>query len=410
MNESMACGASRRARLMQCFPEALVLVRGSGPEGLNPNFFYLTGLNEPAAVLVLSAPGVRAGTGRDAPGPRYLTGHPVHQVLFLPASNPLAASWGEDARATLESTPAESVAVDAVLPLAELDVRLTGWLQETGRLAFARAALPSLAGSDPEAEFVDRIRSRFLGIAIDDATRVVAQMRTRKDALEIGAIQRAVEVTARGFDRLCAALRPGTTEHALEAELTAAYRRSGADHAFGPIVGAGRNALKLHYRDNAATVEDGALVLVDSGARLAGYRADVTRTLPASGIFSARQRELYEVVLAAQQATIAAVKPGAFLGDLHVIAWESIEAAGYGAAFIHGIGHHLGIETHDAGDRYRALEEGAVITVEPGVYLADEGIGIRIEDDVLVTAGGQRVLSALIPKTVEAIERWMRNA
>ena len=286
---------------------------------------------------------------------------------------------------------------------------MSGWLRETTEVAFVRAAPPVLTGPDPDAAFVESVRSRFFGLEVRDATDVVAEMRSRKDAAEIAAIEDAVQVTRAGFERLIATLRPGRMEHELEAELAAAYRSAGATHAFGPIVGAGRNALKLHYRDNTSPIAEDDLVLVDSGARLAGYCADVTRTLPASGAFSSRQRELYELVLSAQQAAIAAIKPGVLLGDLHATAWQTIDAAGHGANFVHGIGHHLGIETHDAGDVHRPLAEGAVITVEPGVYLEDEGIGIRIEDDVLVTGDGCRVLTDAIPKSAEEIERRMRD-
>jgi Xaa-Pro aminopeptidase len=394
---------------METCAQALVLVRGAGPDGINPNFFYLTGMTEPAAVLVLCAAGMRVGTGAAAPGPDYYRGKLLRQVLFLPSGSPLAETWGTGPTMSYEQTHADGVGVDAVLPLAEFETRLAAWLQETGRLAYVRPAPPTLVGRDADAEFVDRIRSRFLGLAIDDATPVVGEMRVRKDAFEIAAIRRAAGVTADGFDRVCDALRPGVMEHELEAELVSAYRRAGAEHAFDPIVGAGRNALKLHYRDNAARVEDGDLVLVDSGARLDGYGADVTRTFPAAGRFSPRQRELYEVVLGAWQAAVDATRPGVSLGDLHAMAWESIEAAGHGAAFIHGLTHHLGIETHDVGDKQRPLTEGAVITIEPGIYLADEGVGIRIEDDVLVTAEGCEVLTASIPRTIDAIESRMKR-
>ncbi len=403
----MSAAAARRSRLLERCPDGLILVRGSGPDGFNPNFFYLTGLTEPAGVLALSAAGLRVATGKDHPGPDYLAGRSVHQVLFLPSSDPVAARWGEDARATHEQTHEDAVGVDAVLPAGEFPTRLSAWLREVGALHYVRAVPASIDGRDDDAAFADSIRNRFLNVRLRDATPLVAEFRAVKDDGELAAMQRAADITASGFARVLRTLRPGMKEHEIDAELIGAYRESAADHAFGPIVGSGRNALKLHYRDNAGTIEAGDLVLVDSGARLAGYRADVTRTFPADGTFSARQRELYEVVLTAQTAAIAAAEPGALLGDLHAIAWRSIDAAGYGDAFIHGIGHHLGIETHDVGDVHRPLQPGAVITVEPGIYLADEGIGIRIEDDVVVTAGGPRVLTDSIPKTVDAIESSM---
>jgi Xaa-Pro aminopeptidase len=406
MNEAMQ-SAARRATLLERFPDGLILVRGVGPHGLNPNFFYLTGLTERSGVLALSASGLRVSTGKDHPGPEYLSGRLAHQVLFLPSSDPVAARWGEDARATHEGTHEDAIGVDAVLPSSEFSMRLSGWLQGATRLDYVRAGPAVVDALDEDAVFVDSIRNRFLNVELRDATAAVADLRTVKDDAELTAIERAAGVTATGFNRVLESLRPGMIEHQLDAELAVAYRTAGARHAFEPIVGAGGNALKLHYRDNDGPIQAGDLVLVDSGASLGGYCADVTRTFPADGTFSPRQRELYTVVLAAQEAAIEAIRPGVLLGELHALAWQSIDSAGYGAAFIHGIGHHLGIETHDAGDIHQPLRAGAVITVEPGIYLADEGIGIRIEDDVLVTADGSRELTAGIPKTIEAIEASM---
>jgi Xaa-Pro aminopeptidase len=407
MNDVTQAAAARRTRLLERLPDGLVLVRGAGPDGVNPNFFYLTGLSEPSGVLALCASGLRVSTGKDHPGPDYLSGRLARQVLFLPSSDPVAAQWGEDAQATYEGVHEEAIGVDAVLPAAEFAQRLAGWLQGAPRLDYVRAAPAIIDGVDDDASFVESIRNRFLNVELRDATAAVAGFRAVKDDVELAAMERAAAVTATGFARVLGALRPGMIEHQLDAELIAAYRESGAGHAFGPIVGAGRNALKLHYRDNDGSIQADDLVLVDSGAQLDGYCADVTRTLPATGTFSERQRELYEVVLAAQEAAIGVIRPGVLLGELHARAWQTIEDAGHGAAFIHGIGHHLGIETHDAGDIHQPLRAGAVITVEPGIYLADEGIGIRIEDDVLVTSDGFRVLTAGIPKTIDEIEASM---
>jgi Xaa-Pro aminopeptidase len=162
----------------------------------------------------------------------------------------------------------------------------------------------------------------------------------------------------------------------------------------------------LHYHANDRPLVAGELVVLDSGAKYAGYSADVTRTLPVGGKFSPRQRELYEIVLRAQEAAIAAVKPGATLADIDAAGRKVIADAGLGDAFIHGMGHHLGLETHDASPD-APLEEGAVVTIEPGVYLPGESIGIRIEDDVVATASGPRVLTSSIPKSISDVERAM---
>ncbi len=407
MDAATSPAAARRARLLESFPDGLILVRGAAAEGVNPNFFYLTGLTEAAGVLAISAAGLRVFTGKDHPGPDYVSGRLVHQVLFLPPGDPVAARWGEDARATHEATHEDAVGVDAVLSTAELDTRLSGWLQASSRLHYVRAAPATVGQIDVDTSFVGSIRDRFLNLELHDATPAVAELRSVKEAAEIAAIERAVAVTATGFERVLSALRPGIMEHELDAELAAAYRAAGAGFAFGPIVGAGANALKLHYRDNDGPIRDGDLILVDSGAKLDGYCADVTRSYPANGRFTGRQRELYQAVLTAQQAAIEATRPGVTLGELHTAAWNEIDRAGHGESFIHGIGHHLGIETHDAGEIHQPLRDGAVITIEPGIYLPEEGIGIRIEDDVLVTGNGSRVLTEAIPKSIEAIEAGM---
>jgi len=232
-------------------------------------------------------------------------------------------------------------------------------------------------------------------------------MRRVKDRTEIAAVERAVAVTAEGLDRVARIARPGLHEYEIEAELTRVYRRHGARHAFDPIVGAGPNALSLHYKDNSGPIDEGQLLLIDTGAAVDHYCSDVTRTYPASGRFTDRQRDVYETVLRAQQAAIVAARPGVLMGDLHSTAWKVIDEAGLSRHFVHGLGHYLGLETHDVGEIQQPLAPGAVITVEPGVYIPDEKIGVRIEDDVLITESGCRVLSQAIPRSVEEIERLM---
>jgi Xaa-Pro aminopeptidase len=202
-------------------------------------------------------------------------------------------------------------------------------------------------------------------------------------------------------------MKAGLNEFDLQEAVEHAYRTGGArDLAFRTIAGGGFNATVLHYHANDRPLVAGELVVLDSGAKYAGYSADVTRTLPVGGKFSPRQRELYEIVLRAQEAAIAAVKPGATLADIDAAGRKVIADAGLGDAFIHGMGHHLGLETHDASPD-APLEEGAVVTIEPGVYLPDESIGIRIEDDVVATASGPRVLTSSIPKSISDVERAM---
>jgi Xaa-Pro aminopeptidase len=401
----------RRGILMEQLQKGLIFVPGRGPSGVNADFLYLTGIAEPRGALLLAPGGTRIETGRLHPGPDYVRGRLAQQLLFLPPADPLAARWGEDSAATLDDLTAADVGVDAVMASTQLNDVLGNALQRAGLLFYSRAWEPSLAGADdPDALLAARIQRRFLGLEIRDARPAVHEMRRLKDQTEIGCLERAVAVTAEGLDRVLRMARPGLNECEIEAELTRVYRGRGARHAFDPIVGAGPNALSLHYKENSGPIGEEQLLLVDTGAAVEHYCADITRTYPAGGRFTDRQREVYETVLRAQEAAISAAGPGVLMGDLHATTWAVIDEAGLSEHFVHGLGHHLGLETHDVGDVHRPLSPGAVITVEPGVYIPDEKIGVRIEDDLLITESGCRVLSEAIPKEVEEIERLMAGS
>ncbi len=398
----------RREALMSQHGEGLILIRGAARDGVNPNFAYLTGLNEPRAALLLAPQGARIDIGPRHPGPDYVRGRMARQILFLPVSDALAARWGEDASATVDRVGSEQVQVGAVLALDEMEAVLGRVLQAAPVLHYVRGGLPSLAGDDDDdAVFLSRVRARFFGVTVRDATPSVHEMRRAKDVGEVAAIERSIEVTREALDRVLGELRADMHEHEIEGEISRVYRNHGARHAFDPIVACGLNAVFPHYRANSARIEAGRLLLIDTGAELNGYRSDVTRTLPVDGKFDERQRKIYETVLRAQREAIALCRPGELIADIHAKAYQVIGDSGFGEYFIHGTSHHLGLETHDAGDIHRPLIEGAVITVEPGIYIPDESIGVRIEDDVLITPDGPRVLSDSIPTSVEEIERRM---
>ena len=399
----------RRNQLIETHGDGLILVRGAGDGGkLNTNLFYLTGVQEPRAVLLLAREGVRIGTGARHPGPDYVRGRLVQQLLFLPGSDPLAQRWGEDSAATLESLSAEAAGVDAILPLGELEPLLERTLPLHGKLYFVRSGMPSLSTPrDTDTRYVNRLRERFFGLEIQDGTPAVHEARRSKSESEVQGIERSIALTAEALKLVTSKLAAGGSEQELAADITHVYGAAGATHAFDPIVAAGAHALSLHYIKNCGPIEAGQLLLVDTGASLNGYKSDITRTYPVDGKFTPRQREVYETVLRAQQEAIAVCKAGALLADIHATAYRVIEQAGFAEWFIHGTSHHLGLDTHDVGDVHRPLEPGAVITVEPGIYLTDEGIGVRIEDDVLITAEGPRILGPEIPSSVEAIEASM---
>lgn len=398
----------RRRALMEKLPDGSFLVLGESSGRLNQNFFYLTGISESRGALLLAPRGVRVHTGRMYPGPDYVRGRMVEQLLFLPPRDALASRWGEDSVATVEGVSAKSMGVDVVLSSGELETLLSSWLPASGPLYFARGTAPSLAGDDdPESLFVAKLRRRFIDLIVRDGGPMVHEMRRLKDGHEIDAIERAVSVTAEAIAHVMRSCRSGMREYEIEAEITRIYRSRAGQHSFDPIVACGENALKLHYSENSGHIEDGRLMIVDTGAAIDRYKADITRTLPIGGRFDERQREVYEVALAAEQEAIASAGPGVLLGDLHAKAYKVIDDAGLGEYFVHGLGHYLGLEAHDVGDYHIPLQPGAVITVEPGIYIPQEGLGVRIEDDVLITDSGCRVLSERIPRTVKAVEKAM---
>ena len=221
-------------------------------------------------------------------------------------------------------------------------------------------------------------------------------------------LQRAVDVTVAALTETIRSIEPGQSEHEVQGVIEYMFLRNGAQRpGFASIVGSGPTTCVLHYQEGRRQFGEGELVLMDVGAEIYGYTADITRTVPASGRFTPRQRRIYELVLRAQKAGIEAVRPGATLRDVHRAARRVIDQAGYGEAFPHGTSHWLGLDVHDVGSYGRPLEPGMVLTVEPGIYLPDENLGIRIEDDVLVTEGDPIVLSAGVPREVEELEALM---
>lgn len=362
---------ARRERLAaQLEPGEIVLIRGAPPidvEWAMPyrqtsNFFYLTGVETPGAALLLS---------RDERGA-------MRDILFLPARDERRERWeGPVLHATAER--AKGLGFDEVAAASALERRIA-------------AALP--AGRAPLTE--DAVRSKIHGL------------RLVKDAGEIEAIRRATRVTGDALVEAMRSAEPGMNERDLAALIEYVFRRGGASGpGFPMIVGSGPNSCILHYSRNDRVMQAGELVVCDVGAEIGRYTADVTRTFPVSGRFSAEQRRVYEAVLRAQEAGIAAVCPGATIGDVHAAAVRSLAQDGLARHFIHQTSHWLGLDVHDVGSYAVELVPGMVLTVEPGAYLADDAIGVRIEDDVVVTESGCEVLTAWIPRRPDEIERLM---
>lgn len=358
------------------------------------NFLYLTGIETEAGAAVAFDP--------SHPNPKRRIG------LFLRPLNPEADRW-EGYRDEITSGLRRATGFDFVARTSMLPSYLAQAARRLKRLACLHPLAPYTADVSPDLAVFRRIAERTPGTAIEDRSTLLASMRAVKSNAEINIMRRAADATAAGYEAALRTIRPGIREGDVQQAMERAYLDNGAEGtAYGSIVGSGVNATVLHYSANSQPLREGDLLLIDSGAQVAGYACDVTRTFPVSGKFTPEQRSLYELVLRAQMAAIKAARPGRHLWQLDEAARKVIEAAGHGDAFPHGIGHHLGLHVHDA-DPDAPLAPGAVITIEPGIYLPEKGIGIRIEDDVLIGARSNVILTEAVPKTVEQIERAMRN-
>ncbi len=373
--------AARRAALMERLGDGVAVIPAGRLRSIerdypqdsdyreSNDFFYLTGLEAPGARLVLVA-------RRSAPD---------SATLYLPESDPGPARWTGG----------------ALGPGTEAS-RLTG-IAEVRPLP----ADPSRVGAP---------RRGLEPLSVNQITAELAVLRQIKDTDEIRRLRQAVAITADAVLEAMAGAEPGVYEYEVEAAIEYGFRRRGAERVgFPSIVGSGPNGTILHYDENRRRMEEGDLVVIDVGAEYGYYSADLTRTLPVSGRFTPRQRRLYDLVLGAQQAAIDSVRPGTDIGALNRIArWylrsksgDLCGGLGCDRYFVHGLSHWLGMDVHDPGSYSRRLEPGMVLTVEPGIYLPEEGLGIRLEDVVLVTREGGEVLSSGLPRTAEAVERAM---
>ncbi len=340
-------------------------------------------------------------------------------------------------------TACAELEVDDAFPISDIDDILPGLIEGRERVYYS-------LGKDHDfdnrvMEWVKVIRNNSRQGAhppgeFQVLDHILHELRLTKSAAEIALMEQAARISAEGHRRAMAYCRPGIKEYELEAELLYAFTRAGSRApAYSSIVAVGENACILHYNPNDATVKDGDLVLIDAGCEFGHYASDITRTFPANGKFSPAQKAIYEIVLQAQQAAIEAVQPGAAWDEPHKASIKVItqgllklgllegrlshliKCGAYRDFYMHRVGHWIGMDVHDVGDykidnKWRLLEPGMVTTIEPGIYISPDnrkvakkwrGIGVRIEDDVLVTRTGNRVLSAGIPKTVTEIESFM---
>ena len=360
------------------------------------NLLYLTGENRPNIALIIAPGGV-------------LIGDTVARVMLFVQRDGGGVATIEDGM-TLDWSRFSEVLntlwprVDTVYASAFGTAFLEDWLNNK----------PLFIERDGRRE----LEGRFPNLKVKNAGPLVARLRVYKSAAEVENIRRAIALTGDGLRRAMAVCAPGAKEYALQAALEGEFLRQGATGtAFPSIVGSGANSLILHYDENRRTMQAGDVVVMDVGAEVEGYAADITRTVPVGGIFTREQRELYAAVRQAQKDVLARIRPGLAWSELDATGKATITVRGYGKYWRHGLSHHLGLDVHDAGvmDTLRA---GMVITLEPGVYVPVEdsvltpgyrGVGVRLEDDILVTENGCVVLSESIPSDIEEIERLMKE-
>ena len=368
------------------------------------NFFYMTGIDRPNLVYMQT---------KDAKGE-------VKTRLYVERYDEMVAKW--DGAVISKEEAKEISGIEDFGFVDELSGHVaTAFLRTKIHTVYMDFENRSLTvPNTPELDFAGLLREKFPAITQVDAHPLFAGFRLLKEAYEVESLKKAAKISGEGFEAILQNTRPGMMEYELEAHLDYTYKKNGCrDRAFRTIMASGKNACILHYNDNNQVIEDGELVLVDYGAQWNWYSADVTRTFPVNGKFSPRQKELYNIVLGALDLVIDMVKPGVVFGKLNEAVLEYYgkelvriglikETSEIGKYYFHGVSHMLGLETHDVGgDKDLVLAPGMVFTVEPGLYIAEEGVGIRIEDDVLVTETGCEVLTSGIVKSIEDIERLM---
>jgi Xaa-Pro aminopeptidase len=428
--------ARRRRQLMRMMGDGAIAVLPAAPVRVrnrdadyryrqDSDFLYLTGFPEPEAVAVL------------------IPGRPQGEyILFCRERNPEMETW--NGRRAGQAGAVEQYGADDSFPIDDIDEILPGLLENRARVYYSMGR---------DTEFDRRLMAWINVIRAQSRTGrqpphefisleyLLHEMRLFKSSAELKTMSKAAEISIEGHKRMMSTCRPGMHEYEVEAEFIYTARRHNADLAYQSIVGGGANGCILHYVDNDELLRDGELLLIDAGAEYDGYASDITRTFPVSGRFSEAQREVYEVVLASQEAAIKKVKPGNSWDDPHAAAVREltkglidlgllkgkpaklIREGAYRRFYMHRTGHWLGIDVHDVGEykvdgEWRLLEPGMVMTVEPGLYITAEAdvpdrfhnIGVRIEDDVVVTKDGHKVLTEDTPKSVAEIEALVGTA
>jgi Xaa-Pro aminopeptidase len=379
------------------------------------NFYYLTGHNEEGAgMVILPAPKNGEHDGWD--GPR--------EALFLPAKDPQKEKWNGVRMSPTDADITRRTGFASVQAFGEMRATLERLAKIYPINLYTILPYEKENGGYPhEKGVVHWLQMAEPQIKLKDVRGNIEALRMIKSPGEIVFLKKAIDLSVDSHLAAMKMMRPGLWEYQVAAKMVEVHAMGGSEaEGYAPIVGAGPNSTALHYDKLDRKIQDGDIVVLDVGAQYSGYSADITRTLPANGKFTARQREIYDIVLGAQNAALEALKPGMTLcktGDRSVykISYEYINSRGkdqqgkkLGQYYIHGLGHHIGLDVHDPGAYCKPLEPGMVVTMEPGIYIPEENLGVRIEDDVLITNSGYELLSKRLPRDPMEIEKIMTEA
>jgi Xaa-Pro aminopeptidase len=384
----------RRARVMAEIGDCAAVIASQGEvNGItedyrqDADFYWLTGINEPNSYLVLLP-----------------KSHYRKVLLFLKPRDPEAERW-TGPREPVSPDLIKKYGVDRVLRGSPEAALSSAGMHHDCVAIIAPGSLAKADRNDDELAL--RAAGRF-GLKVTYKRGLLADLRSAHGPEELERMERAVAITAEGHNAIARATVAGVSERDVQTQLEYAFFANGATGlSYSSIVGSGPNGAVLHWDQNSRILQSGDLVVVDAAADYGRYASDVTRTYPVSGHFTPEQARVYRAVYQAQEDIFAAIKPGVSMAELQHVAEESLRRAGYLADFIHGFGHFVGLDVHDAGDSEKAIPVGAVFTVEPGVYLPAQGFGVRIEDEVVMTGTGYRLLTAAIPRKLEDVEAWV---
>ncbi len=417
--EPLSVFAERRAKLIAAIDAPIVLFGYTGHEESNPsyvfmqeeNFYYLTGHDEEGAALLLVP---ESAARKDWTGPR--------EILYLPPRDLAQERWNGPRMGPEDPGIQEKTGFARVENFAKLHDTLAALAKNYPEI-YTELPGPHDEGYPHAANWSKWVKDAAPQAAIKDVSPAVGTLRAIKSPGELALMQKAIEPSIDAQLAAMKMIRPGLYEYQVAAKMIDIHMFAGCEtEAYSPIVGTGFDSTVLHFNKLDRRIEDGDVVLMDVAGQYSGYASDITRTVPANGKFTARQREIYEIVLGAQSAAMAAIKPGMTLGgkestSLQKIAMDYIDSHGkdlegrsLGRYYIHGLSHHVGLDVHDpSGPNYstQPLQPGMVVTMEPGIYIPEENLGVRIEDDVLITPTGYKQLTARLPRSPDEIEKIM---